>query len=220
MIKLPKRLETIANIVPLNSNIIDIGCDHGLLDIYLCQKGISQKIIASDINKSALSNAIANIKKEKLERSIETRLGDGLNTIKESDQINTAIISGMGAHTIVGILKNNLNNLKKINTIIIQSNTKNYFLRKEITKLNYLIADEKIVKDKDKIYIIIKFIQGKRKYSRRELYFGPILLKENSKLFQEYQHKELEKLLLLQKMIPKNKIIDRYKILKEIKLYN
>ena len=209
MIKLPKRLETIANIVPLNSNIIDIGCDHGLLDIYLCQKGISQKIIASDINKSALSNAIANIKKEKLERSIETRLGDGLNTIKESDQINTAIISGMGAHTIVGILKNNLNTLKKINTIIIQSNTKNYFLRKEITKLNYLIADEKIVKDKDKIYIIIKFIQGKRKYSRRELYFGPILLKENSKLFQEYQHKELEKLLLLQKMIPKNKIIDR-----------
>ena len=220
MIKLPKRLETIANIVPLNSNIIDIGCDHGLLDIYLCQKGISQKIIASDINKSALSNAIANIKKEKLERSIETRLGDGLNTIKESDQINTAIISGMGAHTIVGILKNNLNTLKKINTIIIQSNTKNYFLRKEITKLNYLIADEKIIKDKDKIYIIIKFIQGKRKYSRRELYFGPILLKENSKLFQEYQHKELEKLLLLQKMIPKNKIIDRYKILKEIKLYN
>lgn len=220
MIKLPKRLETIANIVPLNSNIIDIGCDHGLLDIYLCQKGICKKIIASDINKSALSNAIANIKKEKLERSIETRLGDGLNTIKESDQINTAIISGMGAHTIVGILKNNLNTLKKINTIIIQSNTKNYFLRKEITKLNYLIADEKIVKDKDKIYIIIKFIQGKRKYSRRELYFGPILLKENSKLFQEYQHKELEKLLLLQKMIPKNKIIDRYKILKEIKLYN
>lgn len=220
MIKLPKRLEAIANIVPLNSNIIDIGCDHGLLDIYLFQKGISQKIIASDINKSALSNAIANIKKEKLERSIETRLGDGLNTIKESDQIDTAIISGMGAHTIVGILKNNLNTLKKINTIIIQSNTKNYFLRKEITKLNYLIADEKIVKDKDKIYIIIKFIKGKRKYSRRELYFGPILLKENSKLFQEYQHKELEKLLLLQKIIPKNKIIDRYKILKEIKLYN
>ncbi|MGN1358076.1 MAG: class I SAM-dependent methyltransferase [Bacilli bacterium] len=220
MIKLPKRLEAIANIVPLNSNIIDIGCDHGLLDIYLCQKGISQKIIASDINKSALSNAIANIKKEKLERSIETRLGDGLNTIKESDQIDTAIISGMGAHTIVGILKNNLNTLKKINTIIIQSNTKNYFLRKEITKLNYLIADEKIVKDKDKIYIIIKFIKGKRKYSRKELYFGPILLKENSKLFQEYQHKELEKLLLLQKIIPKNKIIDRYKILKEIKLYN
>ena len=218
MIKLPKRLEAIANIVPLNSNIIDIGCDHGLLDIYLCQKGISQKIIASDINKSALSNAIANIKKEKLERSIETRLGDGLNTIKESDQIDTAIISGMGAHTIVGILKNNLNTLKKINTIIIQSNTKNYFLRKEITKLNYLIADEKIVKDK--IYIIIKFIKGKRKYSRKELYFGPILLKENSKLFQEYQHKELEKLLLLQKIIPKNKIIDRYKILKEIKLYN
>ena len=47
--------------------MVDIGCDHGLLDIYLVQTNKNIKVIASDINKNALSNAIKNIKKYKLE---------------------------------------------------------------------------------------------------------------------------------------------------------
>ena len=73
MIKLSKRLEAISSLVPINSNVIDIGCDHGLLDIYLYQSKISQKVIASDINENALNNAVNNIKNNKLEENIETR---------------------------------------------------------------------------------------------------------------------------------------------------
>ena len=66
MIKISKRLEAISSLIPNNSKIIDIGCDHGLLDIYLYQKKISTKLIASDINENALNNAKDNIKKNKL----------------------------------------------------------------------------------------------------------------------------------------------------------
>ena len=107
MIKLSQRLEAISSLVPNNSKVIDIGCDHGLLDIYLYQRKISLKVIASDVNENALNNAKENI--------IETRLGNGLDTLNETDDIDTIIMSGIGAHTIVGILKNNLNKLKKIN---------------------------------------------------------------------------------------------------------
>ena len=62
MIKLSKRLEEISSLVPLKARVVDIGCDHGLLDIYLYQNGIVSKIIASDINENALSNAKENIK--------------------------------------------------------------------------------------------------------------------------------------------------------------
>ena len=219
MIKLSKRLEAISSLIPNNSKVIDIGCDHGLLDIYLYQKKISNKIIASDINENALNNAKENIRKNKLEEFIETRLGNGLDTLKENDDIDTIIISGMGAHTVVGILKNNLNKLKNINTIVVQSNTKIEFLRKEMTKLNYLIEDELLIEDNKKIYTIIKFIKGKKKYSKKELFFGPILLKKNTKLFQTNNQKELEKLQILLKLLPKNKIIDRYKIKKKISMY-
>lgn len=219
MIKLSIRLEAISSLVPNNSKIIDIGCDHGLLDIYLYQKKISNKVIASDINENALNNAKENIKKHNLEKFIETRLGNGLDTLKDTDDIDTIIISGMGAHTVVGIIKNNLNKLKKINTIIVQSNTKNEFLRKEITKLDYLIEDELLVEDNKKIYTIIKFKKGKKRYNKKQLYFGPVLLEKNTKLFQTNNKKELEKLHLLLKLLPKNKLIDRYKIKKRINMY-
>ena len=219
MIKLSKRLEAISSLIPNNSKVIDIGCDHGLLDIYLYQQKISTKVIASDVNENALNNAKQNIKKNKLEKVIETRLGNGLDTLKDIDDIDTIIISGMGAHTVVGILKNNLNKLKNINTIVIQSNTKIEFLRKEITKLNYLIEDEVLIADNKKIYTVIKFIKGKKTYTKKELYFGPILLKKNTKLFRLNNKQELEKLQLLLKLLPKNKIIDRYKIKKKIRMY-
>ena len=219
MIKLSKRLETISSLVPRGSKVIDIGCDHGLLDIYLYQKKISQKIIASDVNENALNNAKKNIEKNNLSKNIETRLGNGLDTLNDSDDINTIVISGMGAHTAIGILKTNIKKLEKINTIVIQSNTKIDFLRKEIIKLNYIIDNEILVKDNNKIYTIIRFIKGKKKYNKKELFFGPILLKENSKLFQEYNKIEMQKINLLLKLLPKNKIIERYKIKRKIRMY-
>lgn len=219
MIKISKRLEAISSLIPINSNILDIGCDHALLDIYLYQKKISNKIIASDINENALKNAKDNIKQAKLEDNIETRLGNGLDVLRPEDDINTIIISGMGAHTIIGILKKNRDRLKNIDTIILQSNTKLVFLRKEITKLNYKIIDEIMVEDNKKTYTIIKLVNGRAHYNKREIYFGPILLKKQDKIFKQYYQKELAKLNIYLKLLPKNHFLDRYKIMQEKRLY-
>lgn len=219
MINLSSRLKLISEFVPLNSKVMDIGCDHGLLDIYLYQNRIVKKIIASDINFSALNNAIENIKANKLEKEIETRLSDGLENIHAEDEIDTLVIAGMGSNTIVNMLKKDIKKLDKIKTIIIQSNTKLEFLRSEIVKLNYYIADEAIIEDNKKIYIVIKFIKGRRKYTKKELYFGPILISTKSLVFQKYTKDNLKKLQCILSSVPKNKILLRYKIKKEIHLY-
>ncbi len=219
MIKISKRLAAIASFVPQNAKILDVGCDHGLLDIYLFQNNQAKKIIASDVKRSALKNAIDNIKKNNLTKKIETREGNGLEVIKENDLIDTVVLSGMGALTIIEILKKGKEKLKSINHIIVQSNTKLELLRKEIIKMNYYIEDEQIIKDSNKVYIIIKFTKGQRKYTKKEIYFGPILIKKNTTLFQEYQKEKLQKLEKIKKVIPKNKIIEKYKINKEIQLY-
>ena len=72
MINLSKRLKKIADYIPENSRIVDIGCDHALLDIYLVQTKKTNQIIASDINPNALKNAKKNIKKYNLEDKIKT----------------------------------------------------------------------------------------------------------------------------------------------------
>lgn len=203
MIKLSKRLLQVASYIPDNCHLVDIGCDHAYLDIYLYQNRKNIHIIASDINEKALSSAKTNIAKFKLTDKIETRVGSGLENIEERE-IDTITMSGLGSHTIVGILYNNRSKLKNVNQIVIQSNTSLEFLRSKVTKLGYYIQDEKLVKEGKIFYTIINFQKGRKRYSKKELYFGPILLKENSKLFNEKNQEDLTKLEILMKIIPKN----------------
>ena len=113
MIKLSRRLEKIATFVDNDSSVVDIGCDHALLDIYLVLNKKDIKVVASDVNKNALNNALSNIKKYKLTDKIDTVLSNGLESIDVTG-LDTIIISGMGTHTMVGILYNNLSKLKCI----------------------------------------------------------------------------------------------------------
>lgn len=217
MIKLSDRLKKIADYVNDDSSMVDIGCDHGLLDIYLIQKKKNIKLIASDVNPNALNNAKKNIKKYGLENKITTVLSNGLDEI-DTTGVDTIIISGMGSHTIVGILYNHLRKLKNVKQLIIQSNNDLDFLRYKLTKIGYYIEKEELVKDADIIYTIIQFRQGYHFYTKKQLYFGPYLLKENSNLFQEKCQLELKKLEQFYPMIPKNHYHHRRKTYQKIKM--
>ena len=74
--KISDRLKEISTFINEDDKVIDIGCDHALLDIYLCELHNDIKIIASDIHEGALNQAKSNIEKHHLEDRIETRLGD------------------------------------------------------------------------------------------------------------------------------------------------
>lgn len=217
MNKLSKRLEVVASYIKDNSKIIDIGCDHSLLSIYLANIYKNIKIIASDVNKNALSSAIKNIKESNLEKRIETRLGSGLEVVSEGE-IDTIVIAGMGSNTIVGILKYSKDKLVNVNNIITQSNTDLYFLRKNITSIGYYIEDESLVEDKGIIYTVIKFTKGKRKYNYKELYLGPVLIEKKDKLFKQKNEKELKTLKMIIKNINKGHYLYRLKIKKNIKI--
>ena len=217
MNKLSKRLEVVANFIEDNTKVIDIGCDHGLLSIYLAQKYKNINIIASDVNKNALSSAVKNIKQANLEDKIETRLGSGIEIVSP-EEIDTIVIAGMGSNTIVGMLKYSKEKLVDVNNIIVQSNTDQYFLRKNITKIGYLIEDEVLVEDKNIIYTVIKFTKGKKRYSYKELYLGPILLQKQDKLFKEKNKKELKTMKMINKNITKGHYLYRLKIKRNIKI--
>lgn len=204
MIKISKRLELIANLVENNTKIIDIGCDHGLLDIYLSQKLNNVKIIASDINKNALNNAIKNIQKYNI-NNIETRLGNGLDVV-DKNEINTIVIAGMGTYTIIDILSSNINKLDNVNSIIIQSNNNIDKLREYIVSIGYYIDDELLVEENNIIYTIIKFKKGLKKYTKKELFLGPILLEKKDDLFYKLCDINKNKLTTILNNIPDDKI--------------
>ena len=196
--KISDRLKAIGEFINEDDKVIDIGCDHALLDIYLCEKYEKINVIASDIIESAIENARINIDKYNMNERIHLRLGDGLSIVNP-DEIDTIVISGMGFMTIKDILSNEvkMSNVKKI---VIQCNTDVVKLRKFVISLGYKIVREELVLDNDIIYTIIEFNLGKEKYTYEEIYFGPKILQNKNDLFYEYYSKKLLKYenLLLQ----------------------
>lgn len=200
--KLSKRLEAVATLVDIGKRVIDVGCDHGYLDIYLTLNN-DNKCIATDINENALNSAINNIKKFNLEGKIETKLTDGLTDIKINKKDNI-VISGMGTTTILNILKTNTLS----NTLIISSNNDIELLRKEVTKLGFYIDTELFIIDKKKPYIIIKFKKGFRKYNLNDYMFGPIL--KNNIQYRKYMIDKYKKII---KQVSLKKIDVKFKYL-------
>lgn len=214
--KINDRLKKIGDLVDTNSLCLDIGCDHALLDIYLVKEKKQAKAIAADIAEGPLESAKENIKRYHVEDMVETRLGDGLSTY--SDEIDTAIISGMGGRTIIGIFKNNLKITKKLKQIIVSPNNYQKDVRKFFTSIGFYIEDEELVKDGKYIYQIIKFKKGKKHYSKKDIFFGPILLTKKNKLFKDYYNRELTSRKIMIELLPKNYRLKKYKTKYEIKL--
>lgn len=210
------RLKTIGDLVSANSFCLDVGCDHAFLDIYLVKKNKGIKAIASDVLEGPLNHAKENIKREGLEGEIETRLGDGLDTY--SDEVDTIIISGMGGRNMIGIFKKNIKVLKEIETIIVSPNNYQEDVKRFLCKNGFLIDDEVMVKEKKFIYQIIKFVKGKKKYSKKEYFFGPIFLKKKDKLFKEYYERELKSREILIQVLPKNYRLKKFITKKEINM--
>lgn len=212
--KINDRLKTIGDLVSANSFCLDVGCDHAFLCIYLVKKNKNIKAIASDVLEGPLKHARENIKKEGLEKQIEVRLGDGLDTY--SDDVDTVIISGMGGRNMIGIFKNNLKVLKKIDTIIVSPNNYQEDVKRFLCKSGFIISEEVMVKEKKFIYQIIKFTKGKKRYSKRDYFFGPKFLEKKDKLFKEYYERELKSREILLQVLPKNfrwkRFITKYEI--------
>ena len=208
---IPLKIKAIAFFIEKKDRVIDIGCDHAYLGIYLMKNNLCKSVISSDINENALNNAINNIKKYYLDKKIKCILSDGLENIDENS-FDTVVIAGMGTKTIKHILNKNTK-LENVNKIILSSNNEQYELRKYMQKKEYTLEDEKIIYEKNHYYVISKYIKGKQKLSKSKLLFG--MIKNGKKNYYKYLLDENKNIL---SKIPFLKIKIRRKIKHENKL--
>lgn len=210
-----KRLKEVARFVSDNSVVVDVGCDHGLLDIFLHLNRTNIKIVAVDIKLKNVNKTIKNLEKYNLNKNIEVILSDGLKNVK-GYSIDTIIVAGIGGKNIIKIL--DYSNLKEIKRIILQPTNNNFELRKFMMKNNFYVAGESLIMDRNKLYTTILFEQGDCEYSFEELYFGPILIRKKSDVFVFQTKKELLKLNQEIKKIPIEKSNAKSKIYLKIKM--
>ena len=210
--KISNRLKEIGNFITNAKVVVDVGCDHALLPIYLVLNNRSLSAIAIDNKVGPLESAKENIKEYNLESKIKTILSDGLREVNPKCY-DTIVISGMGGETIIDIISNGPINDEA--TLILVPNKNIKELREYLTLNSYEIIDEKMIKDKSYFYTIIKAIKTDKalSLSPNELIFGPIILKENTDIFKEYLLYNIN--ILKRQMNDKN----RDEILKKISVY-
>jgi len=175
------RLRSIASFLSRDDRVLDIGCDHGYLGIYVTKEHLVSSITLTDIRNTALNQAKKNIEKENL--NIPLILSDGLYRIDMKD-INTIVISGMGSSNILKILKCK-DKLKNVNKLILQSNNNLDKLRKGITNYGYQLVNEITIKEKDIWYVVCLFIKNNKAYiDDITMQFG--ILKKDKILYYKY----------------------------------
>ena len=193
---LSERLRTIYRMVP-EGIVADIGADHGKLMIALFECGVVTHGYAVENKKGPYNRLLKALQERNLEEDIVPLFSDGIRDLPQA--VHTVIIAGMGGNNIIDILKKYPKKTEQITTLIIDAHTSIPKVRREISNMGFVIADEKMVREDGVFYEIIKFIRAdKAMYGDKHIEFGPILRTEKSATFKEkYESRivEINKLL-------------------------
>ena len=157
------RIEALYSFIDECDKVVDVGCDQAKLGLMLSKR--KQKTIASDRTENVIDRARHDLGKNQY---IDLRVSDGLENIQEGEA-DTLVLAGMGTYTMLEILSKTNLRFKKIITI---SNNYHNILREKMNDFNYKVDKELIVEDASKIYNLIVFVEGQRKYTEKELLLG------------------------------------------------
>lgn len=217
MIILSERLSTIYKMVP-KGVVADIGADHGKLIIALFEGGIISHGYAVENKKGPYTRLVKALTDRGLEEDIVPLFSDGIRDLPSS--VHTVIIAGMGGSLIVDILKKYPGKTKQIDTLIVDAHNAVPKVREEVCKLGFIIADEKMVKEDDIFYEIIKFVRADiATYGENDIEFGPILRQEKSAIFKDKYESRIHEIdnLLNNKNLPENRVDELNKEKERIK---
>ena len=152
---LSNRMQALTDMVTPGTVITDVGCDHGFVSVYLVQKGISPRVIAMDVRSGPLEHAREHIREYGLEDRIETRLSDGLHSLKTGEAAGM-ICAGMGGPLMEKILTEGREQAKGFRELILQPQSEIPHFRTFLMEEGYLLMDENIIYEEGKYYFMMK----------------------------------------------------------------
>ncbi len=161
---LTPRLTCIAGLVPEDSRLADIGCDHGKLPVHLLLNGRVGSAIGSDIHEGPLRRAAETAGAYGVD--LPLRLSPGLEGI-EPYECDTISIAGMGGGTILEILEAAPWTAEGNHLLILQPMTMVYELRQWLYANGYNILREDVCKEGKRFYVVISARGGAPKIKKR-----------------------------------------------------
>ncbi len=183
---LAKRLALVAAYVPAGSVVADIGADHAYLPVHLVETGRCKRVIATELRPGPFQSALRQVAEHQLDTNIDLRLGDGLTVLKPAEA-EVIILAGMGGNTIREILAASPEILNTVEMLILQPQADPGDLRGWLAANGWKIADEQLVEENGRIYIVIAAAPGcEAVRDPLLLELGPRLVEKKDPLLKRY----------------------------------
>ncbi len=180
---LSKRLLALIDLIPDDArNLADVGADHGYLICEAYRQGKIKKGLAIENKKGPYFNLLATIDSYHFNEAIAASFSEGLTCIDAS--IDTVVIAGMGAQTIINILENDSRKLDMVKYLIIDTHNDWPRVRQYLCERNFIISREVMIYEDGVYYELILFSHGQEEYSEDDYFFGPCLRREKDSLFE------------------------------------
>lgn len=151
MFHLSKRLTFLSGMVTEGHVLADVGTDHGYIPIFLVKQGKIPNAIAMDIRQGPLLRAREHIEAYGLGGYIQTRLSDGVASLREGEA-DTILIAGMGGSLVLHILTEGKNVIESAKELILQPQSEIEKVREYLCRSGYGITEEKILREDGKFY--------------------------------------------------------------------
>ena len=185
---LPQRIKTIGDFIESGDVVVDVGADHGLLELYLIGKYENITITAVENKVGPYRILENNLKGYK---NVKLSLSDGLECV--SRQTKTVVIAGMGGLNIVKILSRYPEKTNRLKKIVVDAHRDIEIVRRTLANFSFRIKKEKIVFEQDKFYVVSEFVKSKKpvRYSNSVLQIGYKLYEDE--LWPKYKEYLIEK---------------------------
>lgn len=179
-IRLSPRIQMVADMVPKQAVLCDVGTDYAYLPAWLVQNGRCPHAVASDLREGPLSRAADTVEKTGLHDKISLRLAPGLSAVQPKE-CTAVSICGMGGETIAAILKDASWLEAGEHTLLLQPQSKAELLRQFLWEHGYKIEKERLCTEEHRIYTAMLVIGNRQEREHAPLwrcYFSQPLLQE------------------------------------------
>ncbi|MCL2082176.1 MAG: class I SAM-dependent methyltransferase [Oscillospiraceae bacterium] len=159
-ISLSPRLMAVADWIREADRVADVGTDHARLPVFLTQRGLARSVIGLDISSGPLARAGRLLKVHGLEGQVTLMLSDGLLALTP-EQIDTAVITGLGGETILSIAQ--ASPWLKEKRLIAGPHTRHKRMVNGFDKMGFCLNEFKLVFDGGRMYHLYLFDRQEKK---------------------------------------------------------
>ena len=198
-IHMSRRLMTVAALVTAGNRLVDAGCDHAWLCIWLVKNGYCPSAIASDVREGPLAAAREHVSAFGLNDQIEVRLSDGLRAFRPGEG-DSLVLAGMGGRLMERILSEGAPVRESFRELILEPQSEAARVRRFLGDLGWEIRQERMVLEDGKFYPVLRAVRSagtgrgipgdpERPFTPEEA-FGGFLLDSGDPVLESYLRRE------------------------------